>query len=706
MKRTPILIIFLLAALCAEAGIDRKALLERNSPVLHTFDSLASLTVGNGGFAMTVDATGLQTFPEHYSKGIPLGTQSDWGWHSFPNPKNLQPEECLVPYDFGHGSAEALYSCQIRAAGRGHDASEWYRVNPHRLHLGIVGFELPEVITLDDFTEINQTLELRSGIVRSDFRLQGSPVSVTTACHPERDLVSARISSRQPLPIKVRFPYPTGAHADDACDWNSDSRHTSTIVSLGDHSIVFRHELDGTTYFIALQWEGNASFTRKGPHYFVITPDEGEFSFSCEFLPTYQHAFRNPYTLPAFSETGLASAEHWASFWNEGGMVDFSACKDPRAAELERRVVLSQYLMAVNCAGDTPPQETGLTYNSWYGKFHLEMIWWHQSHFALWGHPELLAHTLEWYEKAEPMARSIAERQGYKGIRWMKMTDPSASEAPSNVGSFLIWQQPHFIHLAELVYRANPSDEFLSKHYRLVQETADFMCSFAMYDEKAGRYVLKGYIPAQETLRAAETVNSPLELSAWSCALRIAQKWRQRMGMRPNAAWDDVINHLSPLAANDDGLYLAAETATASYTDTRFMTDHPAVLGAVGMYPSGSFVDIPSMRRTLDCVWNTWGWDTSWGWDFPMAAMCAARIGEPEKAVDALLMEKQKNTYLPNGHNYQTDRLRLYLPGNGGLLTAVAMMCAGWDGAPKTPNPGFPNDGNWNVQWEGLLPLI
>ena len=93
-------------------------------------------------------------------------------------------------------------------------------------------------------------------------------------------------------------------------------------------------------------------------------------------------------------------------------MVDFSNCKDSRAQELERRVVLSQYLMAVNCSGTVPPQETGLTYNSWYGKFHLEMHWWHASHFPLWGHPELLKRSISWYSKAYPNAKNIAEQIG------------------------------------------------------------------------------------------------------------------------------------------------------------------------------------------------------------------------------------------------------------------------------------------------------
>jgi protein-glucosylgalactosylhydroxylysine glucosidase len=81
--------------------------------------------------------------------------------------------------------------------------------------------------------------------------------------------------------------------------------------------------------------------------------------------------------------------------------------------------------------------------------------------------------------------------------------------------------------------------------------------------------------------------------------------------------------------------------------------------------------------------------------------MTAARLNKPEVAIDALLMDVQKNTYLVNGHNYQDKRLRLYLPGNGGLLAAISMMAAGWDGN-TIENPGFPKNGQWNVKWEGL----
>lgn len=111
------------------------------------------------------------------------------------------------------------------------------------------------------------------------------------------------------------------------------------------------------------------------------------------------------------------------------------------------------------------------------------------------------------------------------------------------------------------------------------------------------------------------------------------------------------------------------------------------------------------MKKTLQAVMQSWNWESTWGWDFPLMAMTAARVGEPDRAVDALLMDVQKNTYLNNGHNYQNDRLPIYLPGNGGLLMAVAMMAAGWDDAPVIDAPGFPRDGSWTVKHEGLQRL-
>ena len=124
------------------------------------------------------------------------------------------------------------------------------------------------------------------------------------------------------------------------------------------------------------------------------------------------------------------------------------------------------------------------------------------------------------------------------------------------------------------------------------------------------------------------------------------------------------------------------------------------MLGAYSYFP-GAGVDRETMRRTLLKTMKEWRWSDTWGWDYPLVAMTAARLGERKIAVDALLMETEKNRYLPNGHNWQRQNLPCYLPGNGGLLFAIAMMAGGWK-ATDEQTPGFPVDGSWKVRVEGL----
>lgn len=702
-----LLLFFLLAVpglLCkvrANDPINRKALVERNSPRVKEFEELSSLSIGNGNFAYTADATGMQTFPELYAAGVPLGTQSQWGWHSFANPEKYRFEETLKNYNFR--GTEEPYAVQYNEEGRAKAAADWFRVNPHRLHLGIIGLEIHgengAMLVPDKIVSIDQKLELWTGILNSRFKIGQAENRISSACDPNKDQLAFRIQSpllsTGKMAIKLRFPYPSGKHTDDGCDWAQPSRHSTSVFKQGNDYCVLKRVLDSTVYYVTLRWRGKATIKEKQRHYFVLQPQTENFSFTAGFSE------KVPDLTGGADDTFAASTSYWQAFWTKGGVVDFSKCTDERAKELERRVVLSQYLLAIQCAGKYPPQETGLTYNSWFGKFHLEMHWWHAAQFALWNRPELLERSMPWYETVAEKAKSIAERQHFKGIRWMKMTDPSGMEAPSKVGSFLAWQQPHYIYMAELLYRANPSPETLRKYSRLIDQTATFMASFATYDELESRYVLKGLIPAQESLKASETINPPFELSYWHFAMSVAQQWREREGKARKPQWDELIDKLSPLAYNSDKLYLASEDAVDTYKDIRFTSDHMAVLGAVGILPMSKLVREDYMKNTLDWIYDKWNWGKTWGWDYPMTAMNAARMGEPDKAVGALLMNKRTNTYLVSGHNYQDSRLRIYLPGNGGLLSAVALMCAGWEGS-KGENPGFPKDGKWNVRWENL----
>jgi hypothetical protein len=179
--------------------------------------------------------------------------------------------------------------------------------------------------------------------------------------------------------------------------------------------------------------------------------------------------------------------------------------------------------------------------------------------------------------------------------------------------------------------------------------------------------------------------------------LRVAQEWREHLGLPRETNWDLVLTNLAPLPVRD-GVYLQSETQPDTYTNWNW--EHPSLIGALGMLP-GDGADRATMHATLVKVWKTWDWNRkSWGWDFPMVAMAAARNGEPEIAVDALMLPTKMNQFEKNG--LSDGGPYPYFPSNGGLLSAVAMMAAGWDGAPDKNAPGFPDNGQWVVRWEGL----
>src|SRR5579872_6423475 len=157
-----------LVALCSLAGfrglagadtpIDRRALVQRHSVINEKADPLSALSVGNGGFAFTADITGLQSFPEYYEKGIALGTESEWGWHSFMDSGRYRFDETLKEYPI-HGR-EISYAVQWSEPERNKRAADWFRVNPHRLQLGNIGLELIKkdgtLAVIRDITKIHQ----------------------------------------------------------------------------------------------------------------------------------------------------------------------------------------------------------------------------------------------------------------------------------------------------------------------------------------------------------------------------------------------------------------------------------------------------------------------------------------------------------------------------------------------------------------------
>lgn len=645
--------------------------MQRHHPWLHAFDARSPLSVGNGEFAFTADATGLQTFPALYEKSLPLCTQSQWGWHS-ATPLRSPSELRLTPFET-HGRKVGYPSSAVGQK----ELFDWLRENPHRLHLGRIGFAIG---SSDEVSGIEQTLDLWSGVLRSRFHYRGREVTVETSCHPELDLLAITVTA--PPDVVIEFPYGSGEMT--AADWNHPDRHRTEAAAAGNNRMDFARVLDRDAYQVSLAWQTGAAVRREGPHRWVISPSTDRLALVCWF----GRAGEKRAQLPTAAEAIRAAREHWSRFWSSGAVIDLSKAQDSRAHELERRIVLSEYLTAIQCAGSLPPQETGLTCNSWYGKFHLEMHYWHAAHFPIWGRAPLLERSLDWYLTILPSARAKAESQGYAGARWPKMCSPDGRDSPSPIGPLLIWQQPHPISMAELIYMERPTRETLEHYREVVFDSAEFMASFAWWDAQGKRYVLgPPVIPAQENHPPAETWNPTFELEYWADALAVAQRWRERLGMAPNARWDDVRQHLAALPVKD-GVYLAHENCPQTFTERN--RDHPSMLGALGVLP-GTKVDRETMRRTLKKVFAEWKWDDTWGWDFPMVAMTAASLGERGLAMDALFMDSPKNTWLKNGHIWQRANLPVYLPGNGGLLLAIAHIAR---------LKMFPE--NWQVRSEGF----
>ncbi|MBD3375549.1 hypothetical protein GF406_10980 [candidate division KSB1 bacterium] len=674
----------------------------RNNPTLKKVDPFAPLSVGNGDFAFTADITGLQTFPDYYfENGIPLETQAQWAWHSFPNPNNYVLSDANDIYDV-HGREVGFPTRERSPAG------QWLRLNPHRLPLVQIGFDLKKsdgtVIRVEDIQGVHQQLNMWTGVLQSSFTIDGERVNVETLCHPDIDMIAVHVESpllaEGRLGVNIRFPYTHDPKVKNkpSVDWSHPDSHTTTVLSQQQNSIRLQRDLDDTRFYVDLEWSDGGKIRETARHSYLLSAlNEARLSFSCGFFQTESTV------LADFNTTKSASAQAWQTFWTRGGIIDFGHCKDPRAKELERRVVLSQYLTRIQYAGSMPPAETGLTHSSWFGKHNTEMYWWHAAHFPLWGRPELLENSMPWYQSILPHARETAQKRGYKGARWSKMVGPDGRESPGG-NPLIIWNQPHLIYQAELIYRANPVQEILEKYEELVFETAECMADYAYWEENNQRYVLGPPLwIAQEIYNPRQSQNPTFELEYWVFGLELAQEWRSRLGLDLDRKWDHVIKHMSPLPVKDS-LYVALESNPDTFDNLESRRDHPTMLAPLGILP-GKRVDRTIMHNTFNRVLETWDWEAKiWGWDYPMIAMTATRLGEPEKAIEILLMDAPNNHYTANGHCPQRQDLAVYLPANGSLLSALALMTAGWEGAPQD-TPGFPKDGNWDVRWEGLFPL-
>lgn len=355
--------LFLLSHIAFGAKIDRKAVVSRYNPTRNASSTLTPMQVGNGNFAFGADVTGLQTFQ-------PFAILSSWGWKndSLPTGRTLEDVLAYKGTSLDNHGLNVTYMY-----GGVSDIQQWLISNPNRVNLGRIGllFLSPsgEVlnITETDIQDKKQALELWSGLLTSSFTFNGSSVTVTTTCAQDSDTIGVEITSpllqQGRLGVFLDFPWNDGSSKFSAPfvgRFNMTANHSTTLhqgspLPKGAQATI-THNLVNNSFITTA---GGSKFTIRrdsaSAHRYTIVPASRS---SSTFSLSIHYSLKTPESLPSFSAVHTSSTKAWQSYWTTGGFVDLiTGSTDSRADELQRRIVLSQYLLRVNEAGDYPPQE-------------------------------------------------------------------------------------------------------------------------------------------------------------------------------------------------------------------------------------------------------------------------------------------------------------------------------------------------------------
>jgi hypothetical protein len=250
---------------------------------LHAIDPESAFTLGNGRFAFTADVTGLQSLPDFYFRnGIPLAR---------------------------------------------------------------IGFMLDgEPLAPDRVTDVFQHLDLWRGILDSRYTLAGQPVHVTSAVHADRDLLAVRVESpllaSGRLVVTIRFPRGYDPKVKNAPDvlFAADGGHLSKVAVRKPTSAVIERHVDDDRHFVRIAWTGEAHLKQTAPHSFTLIPANGAASLDASF--EFSSSLPSGAAVSDLETVVASSATEFERFWRYGAAIDFSGSTDPRASELERRIVL------------------------------------------------------------------------------------------------------------------------------------------------------------------------------------------------------------------------------------------------------------------------------------------------------------------------------------------------------------------------------
>ncbi|KAI0970734.1 Six-hairpin glycosidase-like protein [Xylaria arbuscula] len=721
MVNTALLWPVLLFVNTASCAINRKVVVSRYNITRTALidNNTTPLQVGNGNFAFNVDNTGMQTF-------LPFNTLSSWAWHNDSLPddgEDINDYHGVPVLTHGRNVSYDLPDSDLP------EASQWLIGNPNRINLGRVGLKYNgTTLSSPQISDPVQELDVWNGVITSTFNVNGEAVKVITQGDFKSDSVAFHIESKLiasgVLEIELDFPYPPIHSSEYKFEvfvgvYDFPLNHSTAIVKSKEvDGAHIHHQLQETSYFVNLRWPGEIPLTlsRNEPadsvattaHRYTLSKAHlsanGTIEFSANFSPENQRA-----ELPAVIQH--RNSQGWNQYWSQGGFVDVTSSPNPKADELQRRIVLSQYHVRVNSAArGQSPQESGLMNNGWYGKFHMEEVFLHNAHWCTWGREEYFDDIFPaLYETFLPSSIARAKAMGWEGARWPKMTETNTGRSsPGGINAYLMWQQPHPMYLAELRYQISPTKETLDCWDEVLTATADYMASYAWFNQTSGRYDLGP--PAYgvtENTPPEESLNLAYEVAYWRYGLDIARSWKQRLGQPVPLKWTTVAAKLAT-PPQADGLYAVYEGLNASWWDDPNLVDDPrSVIMLRGFLPDTPAVDSAVSLRTADKVAQVWTDSKIFGWGRPALALNAAKIGNPDRAVGYLTAYDywvfDDAGFAERGGDGGTPPP--FIPGNAGFLYAVAYMAVGWQGS-EGDAPGFPQDEGWIVKHEGLYKAL
>ncbi len=573
-------------------------------------DSKNPVTIGNGDFAITLDQTGTQSLYEIY-KDIPLSTMSNKNWF-YKDKKDIKPS-------YVDGKAYMLFNL---------DNDPNYQINrqyPFKYSfMQILLYDNDKLIDINNIKDVKQELDLYKGIVTSSFNYKEKINKTISFIYQDHDEFNFKLQSDN-LNLALKFNYPSYTK-------NGYRLDILPNVLVKEDRITLLYD-DKNSLSFKLKSSSNYQIVEN-----TLIFDDNNVSFSL--------------ALDEIKEGKLLD-EFWKC--DNGIIIDNE--------ELVKKMVLSKYLLHVNSTGIYPPQESGLTYNCWNSKFHLEM---HLIH-SLWNiynnHVGDLVKSFDYYLSIMPSSLKRASLNGYKGLRFPKMTGPDGEDSPSNIGPLLIWQAPHILFMLQEIYYLYNKENIIKKYEPLISGTIDFMISFLTL--KDSKYqMLDPLLEACESIPLDRCQNPSFELEYWRYTLERQPKIDTVLYGHQRYDYLDITSKIIT-PKEDDGIYLKTYGVIDKYD---LYKDHPTE-GFLMSFFKSKIVDKEKMVKTIDYILKNMDLSSYWGWDFPFLGLSLLNCGEIEKSIEVTQLNTINNQYLYNGYNTSPrDDLKAYLPGNGAFL--------------------------------------